>query len=110
MTFHPRNLRKKHEKSSSSWIVSLLFSPLGLFFWIIFCTILSVGLWNSFQNMKHGLVRYEQAQEKLRQTEQKTLKIIEKLNTAQTDFAKEKIARDELQMQKPGETIYVVPQ
>ncbi len=59
--------------------------------------------------MRLSLTREQQAKARLAQEEKKALELIEKLNTADTPFAKEKIIRDELQMQKPSETVILIP-
>lgn len=60
-------------------------------------------------NMRQSLTRQQQSHERLKEEERKALELIEKLNKADTPFAKEKIVRDELQMQKPDETVIQIP-
>lgn len=90
-------------------IKSFLFSPFGLIIWGSFCLLISFGLFKSVLAMRSTLLREQQAKARLEQEEQEALEIIEKLNRADTPFAKEKIVRDELQMQRPGETVIQVP-
>jgi cell division protein FtsB len=59
--------------------------------------------------MRLSLTREQQAKARLAQEEKEALELIDKLNKADTPFAKEKIIRDELQMQKPNETILQIP-
>jgi cell division protein FtsB len=61
------------------------------------------------QQMRQNLSREQQAKEKLSREEKRALELIERLNKADTPFAKEKIIRDELQMQRPGETVLQIP-
>lgn len=87
----------------------ILFSPAGLLVWIVVCIFVSGRLWQSVGDMRQSLTRQQQSQERLKEEERKALELIEKLNKADTPFAKEKIVRDELQMQKPDETVIQIP-
>ncbi len=59
--------------------------------------------------MRASLTREQQSKSRLEEEEKKALELIDKLNKADTPFAKEKIIRDELQMQKPNETVIQIP-
>jgi cell division protein FtsB len=96
--------------TSENLFKRIILSPIGLVFWISFCLFLSYGLWNSVLAMRQSITRQQEAKQRLAQEEKKTLELMEKLDKADTSFAKEKIIRDELQMQKPNEIIIQVPQ
>ena len=93
------------KERTSSW----LFHPVVLFTWILLCGFFSWGLWQSVAAMRQSLDRQAQAEAKLHEEEKRALDLIDKLNAADTQFAKEKIIRDELQMQRPGETVIQIP-
>lgn len=59
--------------------------------------------------MRQSIDRQKQAQIRLKEEETRALDLIDKLNKADTSFAKEKIIRDELQMQRPDETLLEIP-
>lgn len=101
---------RRHQTSSTHHLIKKnLFGPFGLVIWVSFCLFVSIGLWQSVSAMRQSLTREQQAKNRLKEEEKRTLELIEKLNKADTPFAKEKIIRDELQMQKPDETVIQIP-
>lgn len=82
---------------------------MGLILWGLVCLFISIGLLKSVASMRLSLTREQQAKARLALEEKKALELIDKLNKADTPFAKEKIIRDELQMQKPDEMVLQIP-
>lgn len=100
-----RHSLSPHTHQCTPWV----FHPLFLFIWILVCGFFSWGFLSSIQAMKESMNREKQAQSRLKEEEKRALELIDKLNKADTPLAKEKIIRDELQMQRPGETIIEIP-
>lgn len=102
----PRRLQRFQAKNKrTTWV----FHPFFLCAWVVLCALLSWSLWRSVDAMTQSIQRQEQAKQKLKEEEAHALDLIDKLNKADTSYAKEKIIRDELQMQLPGETVLEIP-
>jgi hypothetical protein len=78
--------------------------------WVLVCLGLSITLWQSVASLRANFDRASQAEKQVKHEEDVGLTLIEKLKEADTDFSKEKIIRDELGLQKPGEVILQVAQ
>lgn len=97
--------RLQRESDGSSIIVAVLHSPLVIIFWWIFCISASVLLVRSGIAALSRLEVRTQAEAALKEEEARGLELMQKLEEAKTDFAKERIIRDELGLQKPGEEV-----
>jgi hypothetical protein len=102
---HPR----RHVPLKSSPFRDIILHPITIAIWIVLCTGLSAILWRSMQQMNLSAQRIQDAQKHVQQEEQKGLELIDKLNTADTPYAKEKIIRDELNLQRPEEKVIQMP-
>lgn len=96
-----------HQHKSLFW--QILLHPAVIFLWILATLFASIQLLSSAITSRTVLDEKARQERLLKKEEQKGFDIIEKVEEAQTDFAKEKIIRDELHMQKPGEKVLQLP-
>lgn len=105
--YHPKEAIIREHRSST--ILSWFRNPILLLLWILLCIGLSISLWITTIQTRSATDRLDAAQQKVKAEEQRGFTLIQKLNEADSNYAKEKIIRDELGLQKPGETILQVP-
>lgn len=96
-----------HHRTGIFWQV--LLHPAIIFLWILATLFASIQLISSAFSSRTVLDEKALQERLLKKEEQKGFDIIQKVDEAQTDFAKEKIIRDELHMQKPGEKVLQLP-
>jgi cell division protein FtsB len=105
--------RRHHFKAKSVDTVSslsrYLSHPISLVLWIGVCVLISASLWNSIRQMEQSKHREDDVNAKIKLEETKGLELIDQLEKADTSYAQEKIIRDQLGLQKPGETILQIP-
>ena len=77
--------------------------------WVTLCLGLSLILFSSVFRMYQSQQLLTKAQKRLETEEAKALELIQKLEEVDTPFFQEKIIRDELELQRPGETIIQLP-
>ncbi len=70
---------------------------------------LIVSLVKDLWQVKKGFVRIEESKQRLAEAETKNLELKEKLSVVSTDEYREKIMREQLNMQKVGEVVAVLP-
>ena len=87
------------------WFHHPLFSVL----WIGACVLLGFSLIRSGLQARNAFETKEQAEANVREKEEKGLELMKQLQEANTPYAQEKIIRDELNMQLPGEVILQLP-
>lgn len=78
--------------------------PLFLLLWVVIMSVVAWKLIQSARDIWSNASRTQLIQEKLTKEEQKNLELMKRLEEADTPFAKEKMIRDELNMQRPGDT------
>ena len=76
---------------------------------IVLCWMLIFSLAKDFNKVKQGFRRIDEATLKLKAEEEKNLSLKKKMVYAQSDYYKEKVVRDKLNLQKPGEIVVVLP-
>lgn len=86
----------------------VIFSPLFLVFWLIITTAISFSLLKSLIDILGANERLSELQTKNSVIEKNIAKLEISIKNAETPFAKEKIIREELGLQLPGETIVQV--
>ncbi len=111
MEFSPTRPRRTREKEliNTKNTGSFFTQPAVLVLWAILCLIIGISLLHSGFMSRGILSKKAEAQKKLEEEEKKSLEMSQELEKATSDFAKEKIIREELRMQKPGETILQLP-
>ena len=77
--------------------------------WAVLCFLLGIGLVQAGLKTKNAFVARQKAEEALEVERQKNKDLQQKIQDAQEPFSQEKIIRDELNMQKPGEVILLLP-
>lgn len=93
----------------NSSVGNLLRHPLLVVAWILFCLITGVQLIRSGLRTRGVLEKKQDAQDALNKEEQKALKLIQELERTSGKEYQERIIREELRMQKPGEVILQIP-
>ena len=68
------------------------------------------SLINDFSKVRKGFLRIDESQNRLTQAQIENLELKREMVDVQTDFYKEKMIRNKMNMQLPGETIVVLPQ
>lgn len=94
--------------SQASW-KRVLFHPFVLSLWVIGCLALSFTLLRSMIQIHTNLGLLPQAKQRVQQQEQQGLQLVRQLQEADSPLSQEKIIRDELGLQKPGETVLQLP-
>jgi cell division protein FtsB len=77
--------------------------------WAILCFLLAISLIKSALGVKTAFTAREKAATVLKAEEQKNKELREKIQHAQDPLTQEKMIRDELNKQKPGEMILLLP-
>jgi cell division protein FtsB len=90
----------KDKDSKSKWFFGVI---------LVLCWLLIVSLVKDFERVKTGFKRIDEANLKLANEEAKNLALQKKMAYAQSDSYKEKIVREKLNLQKPGEIVVVLP-
>ncbi|HZZ98615.1 MAG TPA: septum formation initiator family protein [Candidatus Saccharimonadia bacterium] len=83
----------------------VVFSPAFLLFWVVAIGAISVSLIRSLLGARTAQARFIELQARNAALEKTIAQLQVKITDAQTPFAKEKIIRDELGLQLPGETV-----
>lgn len=89
--------RNKKKAINGGWLV--------IFLGLVLVWSLSKGLWE----VREGYRRVEEAEKVLRQEKEKKESLEEEYERVQDDEYIERVVRDELNMQKSGETVVVLP-
>ena len=79
--------------------------PVILGVWTLACLFFGIGLIRSGLSVRQVVERKTQAEEQLSAEEARGMQLIQELEESNSSYAKEKIIREELRMQLPGETI-----
>ncbi len=102
------NQRFSIAKKPSS-LFEFLLHPFVIGLWILFCILSGISLIRSGLLSQRVLEQKKAAQEELEKEEEKGIQLIEELQKANSSTEKERIIREELRMQKPGEVILQLP-
>ena len=81
---------------------------LFLFVLMLFCWFLIVSLAKDLTKVEDGFKRIDDAAKKLSSEEIKNSDLKKKITFVQSDYYKEKVVREKLNMQLPGETVVVL--
>ncbi len=105
-----RVLHRRRSSSSSFQSTPLgwqrfLTHPLIIGIWTLACLFVGIGLIRSGLSVRQVVERKTQAEEQLSTEETRGMQLIQELEESNSSYAKEKIIREELRMQLPGETI-----
>ncbi len=87
----------------------ILFHPIGLVVATGLVVLLWVSLWANTREIKQSQDFILTLQNKVEKEKTEVFQLEEKLSQAESDYQKERIIRDELLMQKPGEYVIQVP-
>lgn len=90
---------------SPSWV----HHPAVLTAWVILCILVGGSLIRSGLQARTAFEAKRKAEANVQEKEKKGLELMEQLKEANTSFATEKIIRDELNLQLPGEVILQLP-
>ncbi len=77
---------------------------------LVFCWLLIVSLAKDLGRVRDGYKRIEDANLKLKAETENNIALKKKMNYAQSEYYREKIVREKLNMQKPGEVVVVMPE
>lgn len=77
---------------------------------LVLCWIMIISLAKDFGRVRAGFKRIDEAGEKLAQEQEKNSILKKKMVYAQSEYYKEKIVREKLNMQRPGEVVVVLPE
>ena len=91
---------KEHKYKESRFLLVLL----------VFCWLLIVSLAKDFGRVSAGFERIDKANRKLSVEQEKNTELKKKMTYAQSEYYKEKIVREKLNMQRPGEMMVVLPE
>lgn len=83
----------------------IIFSPLFLVIWMIVIGAISYSLLQSLIGIRGSTARYQELERKNALMQKNIEQLQVKIDKAGTPFAKEKIIREELGLQLPGETV-----
>lgn len=102
---------RHHRPTTPTWGIpkGLWSHPLALLLWSILCLIIGVRLLRSALSARQAFSTKTQAEQILQDEEKKGAKLMEQVNQADQALSQEKIIRDELNLQKPGEIILQLP-
>ena len=97
-----QGVRIRHEpKDKKSWIRLAFLVLIWLLIWSLF---------NDFSKVRKGVLRVDESQNRLTQVKEENLELKRKMMAVQTEYYKEKLMRDKLNLQLPGETVVVLPE
>ena len=97
-----QGVRIRHEpKDKKSWIRLAFLVLIWLLIWSLF---------NDFSKVRKGFLRVDESQNRLTQVQEENLELKRKMMAVQTEYYKEKLMRDKLNLQLPGETVVVLPE
>ncbi|KKU30408.1 MAG: hypothetical protein UX41_C0005G0018, partial [Candidatus Collierbacteria bacterium GW2011_GWE1_46_18] len=97
-----QGVRIRHEpKDKKSWIRLAFLVLIWLLIWSLF---------NDFSKVRKGFLRVDESQNRLTQVKEENLELKRKMMAVQTEYYKEKLMRDKLNLQLPGETVVVLPE
>jgi cell division protein FtsB len=88
----------------------ILFHPFSLVIATIIVVLLWLSLWANTREIKQSQDFILTLQNKVENEKKEVSHLEEKLNQADSDTQKERLIRDELLMQKPGEYVIQVPE
>lgn len=88
---------------------SIFFHPFLLLITILLTLIISVSLIKSIIALREKRKILQEKQSEIRQLEQENRDIQQEIEKRNSDFYKEQVIRDELNMQKEGETVIQLP-
>lgn len=77
--------------------------------WAVLCVLLATSLIRSALGVKTAFTAREKAAATLKNEEQKNKELREKIQNADDPLTQERMIRDELNKQKPGEVILLLP-
>lgn len=84
-------------------------TSLFVLIWVFFCLVVGIRLLYASRTPQKTLETARSAQELLQTEKEKQRALLDEREKANTPFTQEKIIRDQLLLQKPGEIILVVP-
>lgn len=93
-------IRKPNGEQNSPWKRLIL---------LVICWVAIFSLARDLAHVQRGFDRVGVADKRLAKEEAENVDLRAKLNEAQTDYYREKLMREKLNLQKPGETVVVVP-
>ncbi|MBP9700292.1 hypothetical protein KBD71_03345 [Candidatus Woesebacteria bacterium] len=99
-----RSSSVSYQPTSVGW-QRFLTHPLIIGVWTLACLFFGIGLIRSGLSVRQVVERKTQAEEQLSTEESRGMQLIQDLEESNSSYAKEKIIREELRMQLPGETI-----
>lgn len=99
-----RSSNSSFQSDSVGW-QRFLTHPLIIGVWTLACLFFGIGLIRSGLSVRQVVERKTQAEEQLSAEETRGIQLIQELEESNSSYAKEKIIREELRMQLPGETI-----
>jgi len=91
-----RNQPKQHNK----WLKIALLILVWIVIW---------SLSKDLSKVRRGFGRIEEARDRLYDAQEKNNDLKQKMASVETDYFKEKVIRDKLNMQLPGEVVVVLP-
>lgn len=103
------HINTKTTEDPGSFFHGILSHPLIIGLWVLGTLLVSIQLIHSAITSKQIIKNRVRQEELLKEEEKRGLELMRTYDETNTDFAKEKIIRDELHMQKPGETILQLP-
>lgn len=77
--------------------------------WAVFCILVGISLIRSSLQVKDAFSARDKAKEALRVEEEKNQQLKQQLQEADDPLSQEKMIRDQLNMQKPGENVLLLP-
>ena len=79
----------------------------AVFLVMVWLLIWSLG--NDFSRVRKGYARVDEAERRLSEVKKRNSELKIRVSEAETDYYKERIIREKLTMQKPGEMVVVLP-
>ncbi len=87
----------------------IVFPRIFIVIWLIFCAYISVSLTKSLFSIISSQSRVRTLEKQQAEVERENTVLEQKITDSQSPFAKERIIRNELGLQKPNEVIVQVP-
>lgn len=99
--YNARGICMTKDKRKSSWFIVIL---LGI------CWLLIWSLAKDLDRVRMGFVRIQEADKKLAEEKERNDELKKKMAFTKSDYYREKIVREKLNMQRPGEVVVVLPE
>lgn len=97
------------KSSSSSFLFRLLFNPIIILLWAIGCSFAGISLLRSAFTTNSAFEQRTRLEKEVELEMEQTKQLEQQLKEADTPLFKERIIREELGLQKPGETVLQLP-